>query len=398
MNAERHQTLDFGLWTLDFGPRPKVKGPRSTLAFTLVELLVAATVLVILMGMVGMIYKTSSSAVNRANATTDIYQKADVLQNHLTEAANGIVRDSYLVIYGWDPADPAGANKAVQEQGPGGKTLYNVTSARADVICFFVTGAFNSLTTNLQANSGFLYFGHAGSVKPPEYGTSPFDTTLTGPLIANRWVLCRFMHLFTPGNDGLASLDDNRDATISQWASQMSLGVAFAPSYQYVRDTFFPGLIQPTAPAIDFSPTPPTKEFTFPYFLPNCGSFKIEFAMPASFTPPGTGSISQPERDANGIVWRDALDPNRANQPPLPATTGFGNNAGQINGGPIGAAAGSRGSDQIVIFRPTDTWPLMLRFTVRLYDRDVRVSSPDAETGGKEHGGLTFKFVVPMPE
>jgi type II secretory pathway pseudopilin PulG len=369
---------------------------KPTPAFTLVELLVAATVLVILMGMVGMIYKTSSSAVNRANATTDIYQKADVLQNHLTEAANGIVRDSYLVIYGWDPADPAGASKTVQEQGPGGKTLYNVTSARADVICFFVTGAFNSLTTpDLQANSGFLYFGHAGSVAPPEYGTSPFDTTLTGPLIANRWALCRLMHLFTPGTNGgpPTNLDDNRNATVSQWASSISAFIA-APtsSYQLVRNTLFTQLIQLTAPAIDFTPTPPTKELTFPYFLPNCGSFKIEFAMPASVVP--GRSISQPELDSlRKVIWRSALDLN-----PTGAAVVFGNNAGQINGGPIGAAAGSRGSDQIVIFRPTDTWPLMLRFTVRLYDRDVRVSSPDAETGGREHGGLTFKFVVPMPE
>lgn len=51
----------------------------------------------------------------------------------------------------------------------------------------------------------------------------------------------------------------------------------------------------------------------------------------------------------------------------------------------------------VVCFPPNNNlWPRALEFTIRLYDPNLSVKSMDDDLG-IEHGGMTFRFVVPLP-
>ncbi len=374
---------------MNFGKGQKRK--NRIRAFTLAELIVSMVVLIILLGITGMIYKVSSDAVRLNNATVTATSDFNALTRQVKTALDGIDTDGYLVIYG----RKIDANLA--EKTAEGKILYNATNglkeARSDVICFFTTGNFKSMKDNTTtANSGWVYLGHTGQITPAgKYGTSPYDgNSATNPLIVNRWVLSRYQILFTPGKTG----GDYRDTSIGRWMAFISTNPdVVAKDYGKIRDLFFDYWLNSvtigTPPAVDFD-----NNITFAYTLPNSGSFKVEFAMPASF--PGSlntnGAKDQPERyTAGNIVWRDAMTPN----PSTPqATTGFDqNNANMINAGDI---TGGRPNDQMVVFGPSDPWPIMIRFTLRKYDENLSLISEDAEPNSR-HGGVTLEYVYKLP-
>jgi prepilin-type N-terminal cleavage/methylation domain-containing protein len=374
--------------------------PQGRPAFTLPELMVAMVILIIILGITGSVYKSASDAISRTNSDVGITEDFSTLIRQIDTTMKNVVTDGYLVIYGWDVRD---ATVNLEERTPDGKTVFRaggtpdiLSHVRSDAICYFTTGSFQSLTAaNTRSNAGWVYLGHAGTITPTNMGTSPFDTnTAANPLVANRWVLSRYLLLFTPNTAGSAPGADYRNTTLGYETAQIAQTV-INPAPATTRDNFFNYWLfsagTGTPPAINFTGATPA---TFPYTLPNCGSFRVEFAMPASFPNVANGSNNTPETDAGTgqIIWRDALQPNGVNY----ASTGFTPTpANGLNAGGI-TAPGTRAGNQMVIFGPNDPWPMFVRFTLRKYDENLSGTSDDPETGTK-HGGMTMQYVYKLP-
>ncbi len=381
----------------------KIGNPKSKIspAFTLAELMVAMVILIIILGITGAVYKSASDAVQRTNGDVAINEDFATLTNQIDTVMQNIDTSGYLVIYGRELNT---ANSFLSEKTPDGKIVISSMAnakfkARSDTICFFTTGDFQSLVTpGVRANAGWVYLGHAGSITPANMGTTPFELSpsATNPLVVNRWVLSRYMLLFTPGSVG----NDYRNTSIGEQIQNIATTI-IDPSKPTTRTNFKNFWISNTSvgvpPTIDFTSNPPV---TFPYTLPNCGSFKVEFAMPASFPPSlnANKSNSQPEQFLNDgkIVWRDAIIPNPirtyvSGTPASENADGFGDRPTGI----INATDIPSGSEGIVIFGPNDPWPMYIRFTLRKYDETLSVMSEDTELE-KRHGGMTMQYVYKL--
>jgi hypothetical protein len=93
------------------------------------------------------------------------------------------------------------------------------------------------------------------------------------------------------------------------------------------------------------------------YFIDGCGSLRIEYKL------------------KNDDIWRELL---------------------------VSTPSGTPLTNYLYFDSRSPNWPEALRFTIRLYDRDLMIKSPDPDqtnpANQREHGGLTFKFVVPIPD
>ncbi|MFA5863841.1 MAG: type II secretion system protein [Phycisphaerae bacterium] len=359
-------------------------------AFTMIELMVATLVLILILGITASIYKSAGDAMTYTNAAVNVSEDTNTLVRQLDLTLKNIYTDGYLVIYGDN------LTGALAEKKSNGQTAFTIPWARSDAVCFFTTGNFKSLTNSgVSANSGWTYLGHAGTITPSTYGTWPFDTL--NPLTVNRWALSKYLILFTPGITPIPAGADYRDWSIGGYTPFLATQLLACANAQAVRDWFYKHWINDyyypltggTWPDVPFWGTPPAINFdtgpTFPYTLSNCGSFKIEFAMPASFNN-AADSNSQPEIDSvsGQIRWRDALTPG----------ANFGDAAGNVNAGDV--TAGSRTGDGIVIFGPNDPWPLFIRFTLRKYDENLSLTSEDPAYNVR-HGGQTVEYIYKLP-
>jgi hypothetical protein len=388
MNTIRGRDRGSGLRVWVFNPKSKIQNPKFRIspAFTMAELLVAMMILLIILGITGAVYKSASDAIERTNSDVGINEDFSTLVRQIDTTMQNIVTDGYLVIYGYNIG--ADTNQHLAEKTKDGKIVFSSASTpnplaqvRSDAICFFTTGNYQSLVDGVKANAGWMYLGHAGRITPASMGTAPFDAnSATNPLAVNRWVLSRYLLLYTPNLTG----NDYRNTSIGQEMQSIATTIIDDTLKSKTRDNFYSYWISNTMvgvpPRIDF-----TTGYTFPYTLPNCGSFKVEFAMPASFDSAGTGSQSAPEMNSsNQIAWRNALDLN-----PTGTFKGFGDGAKEIN-------AGGNTTRGIVVFGPNDPWPMFVRFTLRKYDETLSGTSEDPETQAK-HGGVTLQYVYKLP-
>jgi competence protein ComGC len=383
--------------------------PRSLRAFTLTEMMVSVVVMIILLGITALIYKAANDAMHLNNAQVLVIDDFNALTNQIDTTMENVYTDGYLVIYGYD----VGGAKKVVEKTPDGKVVFDFEDdnlpVRSDAICFFATGNFKSLTDPaISANAGWVYLGHAGSINPATYGSSPFDTTSsTNPLVANRWVLSKYLILFTPGVAGVQPNDDYRDnSTLGNNMKLMEAQFA-GQAPQWIRNWLFQYWVDDrtttsffgTPPEIDFDATP--DPVTFPYTLPNTGSFKVEFAMPKSYFNVANPN-DEPElyADNKTIVWRNAFElnpdnPNDSSDQAIPFNTAPNPvNADTLTGG--------RGNDAIAVFGPNDVWPLFIKFTIRKYDDDLTITSDERFLTGSidkihTHGGRTLEYVYKLP-
>lgn len=394
---------------------------RHRPAFTLAELVVSIAVMVILLGITGMIYKSASDAMDLNNASVTILEDNAALTKQIDLTLGNINTDGYLVIYGYDLQNQNG--KTLVEKTPDGKIKYDLSAdasklpVRSDAICFFTSGNFTSLTdSNISANTGWVYIGHAGSVNPSTYGSAPFDDEDT--LAVNRWVLSKYMILFTPGQNPTsvsgqtppitadyrnnsvgycmrsiqmnlpAAVDNIREWFFSNWVNDLSLSTANQILY--------------TPPIVDFD-----LNYTFPYTMPNCGSFKVEFVMPKSYFNANAPS-DEPElyADNSTLVWRNAIDiaPDNPNNNSQHAAdlTGTSSTAPKPLLVEPGSTGSSRHNDAIAVFGPKDVWPLMIKFTIRKYDENLKVISDEkyidgSHTASFSHGGQTLEYVFKLP-
>ncbi len=387
---------------------------RHRPAFTLAELVVSIAVMVILLGITGMIYKSASDAMDLNNASVTILEDNAALTKQIDLTLGNINTDGYLVIYGYDLQNQNG--KTLVEKTPDGKIKYDLSAdasklpVRSDAICFFTSGNFSSrVNNNISANTGWVYIGHAGSVNPSTYGSAPFDDEDT--LAVNRWVLSKYQILFTPGQAGM----DYIDGSIPKY---LHLYIDFENDFltnnlQGIREWFYKNWINDRweDTGTTFWNTPAGINFenkavdgiaanrTFPYTIPNCGSFKVEFVMPKSYFDVKKPN-DEPEVYTDGtVVWRDAINlrpynPNDSNERAVDLATGLK----PINAGDLD----KRSNDAIAVFGPKDVWPLMIKFTIRKYDENLKVISDEkyidgSHTASFSHGGQTLEYVFKLP-
>lgn len=426
--------------------------------FTLVELMVAVAILVIVVAMSGTIFTSAGEAVSRSTGLTDIQTKVQAFRRQFTadiEQMLGPAQGGYLAIR------CQRYTNCYESETPGGGSIQDIPGdVRADQIAFFATGDFRSMVDpNIQANTAWLRYGHAGSVMPASMGEAipaDFDTETA----ANHWIWCRQYTVFwiDPGDtppsldtsnsselaiasriDRYAEDENGTDITNEEeywkfWSDHVSFPYSHTRSVYQIWSTagasprnaacytrFFPpasngrSYLRMSGPMIG----------VVPYMLGNVGYVKIEVLMPEALTNT-QGSQTRPETlasldnsnlggtlnasvfdppyaDDDDIIWRDPYIDNHR----------LGLNVGEGTGRSAAAAYQPTDPEEaLLIFAPTDLWPLKLRITARLYDKNGSVSSTDqtiltrAEdpTNGvvdtladTEHGGVTTTFVVHLP-
>lgn len=132
-------------------------------AFTIVELLVAMTLLVILLGLSGMVFNTTVAAHRAAGATIEITRNLRAITEQLNADFQGLRKDAPLFI-----------------------KFYRTANARYDMVHFFADGDFQTTkqyfdgTSNVTVygNIARIYYGQANSVDifnspglTPDYNT-----------------------------------------------------------------------------------------------------------------------------------------------------------------------------------------------------------------------------------
>ena len=308
-------------------------------AFTIAELMVAMVVLIIMLGMTGLIYKSASEAVNHSNATTELYQTAQAMRKQLQADINGIVKDSVLVLARRDYS-------GLSEVKPDGTIVSTGLQGRADKLVIISSGNFTSfLDSSAKSNMARILYGHGYSAS--EYGGPAGDNT-----IVNQWIFARKLLLYKPDylapsgadfteEDVVVTDDDTGDPlSLAQDLKQFNYNDALGISLN-VGNGDDPDI-----------------------FILNCGSVKIRVLVPAN--DDGDEILEEVELDASyPEKWLDLP----------PAATA-----------------------QYVSFKTnSDIMPRALEFTVRLYDRNLTVTSFDEETNSI-HAGQTFRFVIRLPD
>ena len=324
--------------------------------FTMVELLVALMVMILLLGITAVIYKSASDAMTQTNASIELYQKAEIMRKRITEDIKTMVKDNGVLIV-W-----ANQISSAEEELPEGTKINNLTNIRFDSICWFSVGNFKSFSpelTGLQSNAALIFYG-------PGLNSSG---TRIGGTAPNKWVLTRFPGLLI--DDAAATnLANNPDPDLrwpTGWRTDWKTDL-IVNSYDANKTlTLGSGLKQININQDDATPILPgttiqnwmsnwnrlvadDDQTIYRYFLENCGRFEIRQI------PPGGGAST-----------------------PFPP-----------------------GSFYYFTSNNLAAWPKALEFTIRLYDRDLMIKSPDPDqtdpVNQREHGGLTFKFVVPIPD
>jgi prepilin-type N-terminal cleavage/methylation domain-containing protein len=119
--------------------------------FTIVELLVAMSLLVMLLGLSGMVFNTTVAAHRAAGATIDVSRNLRAITDQLNRDFRGLRKDAPLTL--WFELDP-------------------VTGWRYDQIQFFADGDFQTMkqyfdgtgNKTLYGNMARVYYGHAWQV------------------------------------------------------------------------------------------------------------------------------------------------------------------------------------------------------------------------------------------
>jgi prepilin-type N-terminal cleavage/methylation domain-containing protein len=149
--------------------------------FTLIELVVAITLMAVVIAFAGTVFKSSITSYRIAAAQAEIMQKFRAITDQLNNDFRGLRKDAPLFI--WFELDPNDSNK------------------RLDQIMFFADGDFQSIQTYafngteiVPASSGSpvvsnlarIYYGHAWSIDPNNYLNDPRNIQPNNRLLSRR--------------------------------------------------------------------------------------------------------------------------------------------------------------------------------------------------------------------
>jgi prepilin-type N-terminal cleavage/methylation domain-containing protein len=338
-------------------------GGRS--GFSLIELVVAIGILVIMMSLAGQVFTLSVKSTGQATALVNLNQSLRLLEDSLREDLAGIdPRGSMLVIWSqpvnayWTPdiaeVDPADgdplagyihdADPEREEERPAASGIFEMQQPRADRLMLFTSRRTQSVIyPQIWSDQAQVVYGHAelGELAPdgtwasvPVAFPDPPDTTTYFPIPAQQWHLARRSVLLVDApvasiypTLGLAVPVPPQSA-IPTWDPVTGLALAdellVRDGEQDIIAKFdVQGLASGTIPAnsgdlerwmqrsqLDLSPPATMAERLGHYFLPNCASFKVEWAL------------SDPNIVGNTeIVWVDPGDVSKVvaqlGQPPF---------------------------------------------------------------------------------
>lgn len=330
--------------------------------FTLTELTVAVAVLLILLGIASSIYKASSTAVQQNNSLLEIYQKADAIRQTMEEDIKSITKEGYLFLIRREFTNLS--------EKVGKDTVLEGFTARADRIVFWRTGKIRSFEdSSIWSNVAEVYYSHCNIVDDlRRYGESPEDGS-----IANHWILSRDVRLYRPSYYYSEPLpQDAKDLTLSEIIRALQ---RYFTNYSEAYITHTPEL--------------DSEDKLYLILAEGVGSFRIEFLLPTEDYD-RDGLLDNDERDGydnwppdndnnelDDNIWLDLPELGRRVSPPgyiLPPDSDKG----------------------VVCFSPDSwLWPKAIRVTVHIYDKDLRIRKIDPEDG-KEHAGISFKFIINM--
>jgi len=409
--------------------------------------MVAVVVLVILLGIVSMIYKSSADAVSHTNSTVSAIDKLDAFRRQVEDDLRHVCRDGYMILVRREFND-------LTEATPDGQVKFDgIDGVRADKLIFWRTGAaLRAGKSDVLSNIGMVMYGHAdfNPATASGYGQTPADGTAVNPVHVNRWAVGRrvLVHEYDSGYDHpfdgtywgeLLDADPNDPA---DQAETDVIPYTFAQVMRQMRPSDPDYLFEDERPLlrpllVTFIVNSPDRGFRmyvddpaadlYRVLLDGCGSLRIRFLLPTEdYHRDGTdfGTVSIYSDDGSSLDWHDYdYNADDADDPTGEERWDFGewppdNGDGVLDTEerpiwldlpynsscvPPGYAVPS--TDGILCFSPEvrHQWPAALEFTIRLYDRELKVRSQseldeavDADGNGFEHGGLTYRFVVPV--
>ncbi len=414
-------------------PRPRFSIQHSEFrirrAFTLIELMVAVSLLVVIILSVGIVFKSTGNAVGLGQATGEMFAKVRAINQQIVSDVHGMDRNGFLII-----------RCRAERQGDFGFSADRFR--RHDQISFISTGKFPNRTgayqqtqvfaDNSTANSARIWYGQlivakdpwaapAGTdlptsavlntadpayesgfwlgrqamllLNPPAAGASEFPAGFTD---INLTLAASYSGTPHPSNNGpessvastpiTMSRVDVAYTTLPQIMANLSGGFPNQPDYCYRLKT----LPSPTTTGIaDASGNPYLPNGVLrmhPVFATGLPSFAIDWT---DGTPDGNGNLkwfgwNTGQNGSYSVELAPPADGSRANFP----------NNGNFYKPPAGLA-GTEFSDQKiakdnyeVVFTPANStlWPKALRFTYRITDSNDRLN-----------GGRSFVCVVDLP-
>jgi hypothetical protein len=124
-----------------------IRNRHSLAAFTLIELMVAVSLLTVIILSIGVVFKSTGNAVGLGEATGDMFSKVRVINQQLVSDVHGMDRNGFLIIR--CEAEETGANGDADAQDQTDRFR------RYDQISFISTGKFPNRTGSYQAANIF---------------------------------------------------------------------------------------------------------------------------------------------------------------------------------------------------------------------------------------------------
>ena len=376
---------------------------RANRAFTLVELMVAVTVLVLVMLGVGKIFSVSSDAAGRTVAHAELLQRLEDLRRVMTHDLQ-TMHEGLLII---DSPAPA---RTTDIEDPGGTLLTKFDSPdppirfRSDGLVFLSSGgpglhrsfwsespdpneAMGDLAL-AASGEGVLFYGHSW----------PGGSLMTSPAID--WRLCRRAVVLLPMSAGKYRWTDEaanppNGYSLDTLDEDLRLGTIDAVARQTLVDligTFSPtsrfwGLTTRSELPAAFSADPNDSADYFrrgsPLLDEHLGDFIIEWTDGETNTTTGLLNWYGRTRD----VDYDGAD--------------------DVTPSPSGGGVTEFGQYQAIWCSARDTWedrPRALRITVRLYDPTRRITQAQQFVRAKDNAldslaryGQEYSFLVRLP-
>lgn len=374
---------------------------ESLPGFTLTELIVSITLLVMIMLGVNLIFGLSTKSVGQAESADVIMRHLRTFEDQMGRDLRGLRTDGFFALkyarYQEGAVDIHENTQAEEE----GRIFSSNAEPRMDRMVFFANGdyqtIYNRFNTSsnsfdadgspIYANMARIYYGQDESV----YGPTP--------LVANRFVLCRRAKLlsadldddtnndnppFPPLPGGYGNSPTRYDAWEYEYISFFTwnheiptwTNIPFALNDHRTDNARTVSWIR--RPAIDMAAVPdvnPTGDSSSHLLmLPGVAGFKVQrWAVTA---PPGINSVADPDNPASFPRWFPEEDPNQdgdTNDSDF-VHADSAENEGQyrvladyFNGPPPGAL-----SDPWDQQLPGD-WPTALKFTITFADPKERL-------------------------
>ncbi|UCG17474.1 MAG: type II secretion system protein [Phycisphaerales bacterium] len=341
MRQQQSQSVVFSIVSSSDG------GRRA--AFTLVELVVSIGILVLMLTMAGSVFSLTLRSTGQATALTDLSQRLRIFEQTLAEdlgnvrrGASRMVIDAHAVYAYWtkvqkdldaddDPRVaplPAGGDPQRISWDP--DLGLRRAMPRADVLMFFTARPGSSyLEPGIQSGTQMAIYGHAelGEMQvitalpgwewrsaphpfPPYYMNAALPPWMNPsprsyPMAAQQWHLGRRSVVVTnrdPGTSAVSSITD--PLLLTGQADILVSGAGGAGAFDFYGDVVQETSSTPSGwyarSQMDLTPPARLANRLGACFLPNCASFKVEWAVPISRLP-------DPERAYAGLptVWVD---------------------------------------------------------------------------------------------